>query len=190
MPTRTLMSNPNRALYPLAERVDCADDVESGVNRPMRVVLVSLGMAEHRQQPVALRGPDVAFVAFDDLVYLVAIPPDHGAVDLGLDSGRQCRRIDKIGEEDCQAPDLTAVSGGSEQLLGVGIAAVDREYLPGERVGRLPVAQVDRSNGAIKQFVARGLAHRCVHSPIVTGVSREICCVGPVVSRVSCAEVP
>ena len=49
------------------------------------------------------------------------------------------------------------ITGCGEQILGVGIAAVDGEYLPGERVGRLPVATVDRSNRAIEQFVDRRL---------------------------------
>ena len=56
-------------MYPLAQRADRPDDVEAGVNGPMRVVLVSLGMAEHRQQTVALGGPDVAFVVVYDFEF-------------------------------------------------------------------------------------------------------------------------
>ena len=62
MPTRTLMSNPNRA---------CTRSLSAAIALVMsspaytaRCASFSwaVGMAEHRQQPVALGGPDVAFV--------------------------------------------------------------------------------------------------------------------------------
>ena len=168
------MSNPKRLSHPLAQRGDLAGDVESGVHRTVCVVLVGLGMAEHCEQAVALGGTEMALVVVDDLEYLVAIPPDHRAVDLDVDAGGQRCRIDQIGEEDCQAPDLTVIAWGGEQFLGFGVTAVDGEHLPGERVGRLPVSAVDCPYRAIEKFVDRRLGFGVAHNPTVTTCSSGV----------------
>jgi hypothetical protein len=134
---------PETLSHALAEIADLAGEVECRLHRSVRVILVGEGMAENREQPVAVRRTDIALVAVDDLNHLVAVPADHGAVNLRLDARGQRRRIDQIGEENGQAPDLAMIIGGGEQFLGVGIAAIDSEHLFGECVGRRPVATVD-----------------------------------------------
>src|SRR6185369_17969417 len=56
--------------HPRAECADRPDNVEPGVNGSVSVVLVSLRMAEHRQQTVALSGSDMAFVVAYDPLHL------------------------------------------------------------------------------------------------------------------------
>ena len=128
-------------------------------------------MAEHCEQAVALRRTEMALVVVDDLEYLVAVPPDHRAVDLDVDARGQRRRIDQVREEDGQAPDLTVIAWGGEQFFGFGVTAVDGEHLPGERVGRFPIAEVDCPYRAIQKFIDRRLGVRFAHSPTVTTLS-------------------
>ena len=162
---------PELSPHPAAQRGDGAGDVEPGVHRTVRVVLVGRGMTEHREQPVALGGADVALVMVDESGDLVAITTDHGAVDLHVDAGRQRSRIDQIGEEHCQAADFTVTTWSGEQILRFGVAAVDGEHLSGERVCRLPVSTVDGVDRAVEQLVDRRLYFEVGHNPTVTTCS-------------------
>jgi hypothetical protein len=95
----------------------------------------------------------VTLGAVDDVTHDFAVPPDHRAVDLGPDSGGQRRGIHQIREQNRQAPDLTMLRGGGQQLLGVEIAAVDGQHLPGECVGGGAVATIYRVDRAVEQLI-------------------------------------
>ena len=62
------------------------------------------------------------------------------------------------------------VAWSGEQSLGICIAAVDGKHLPGECVGCLPVAFIDRPHGPIEQLVDRGAGFELAHNPTVTTV--------------------
>ncbi len=108
----------------------------------------------------------------------MAVSPHHGAIDLGFDAGGQCGGIDQIGEQDCQATDLAAVFGGSEQFFGVWIAAVNCQHLPGEGIGSRPIAAVDCLHCAVEQLIDRGLGHGCAHRPIVARIAASFAVLG------------
>jgi hypothetical protein len=65
------------------------------------------------------------------------------------------RRIDQIGEQDRQSPDLTSVTRGGEQILGLGVAPIDREHLIGQRRRCHPIATVNRRHRTIQQLINR-----------------------------------
>jgi hypothetical protein len=65
------------------------------------------------------------------------------------------RRIDQIGEQDRQSPDLTSVTRGGEQIVGLGVAPIDREYLIGQRRRCHPIATVNRRHRTIQQLINR-----------------------------------
>ena len=83
---RDLEAEPRPHL--LAELVHFPGDVQTGLHRPSHVILVGFRVAEHRKQPVALGGENVALVAVDDVVDLLAVATDDGAIDLRFDAGR------------------------------------------------------------------------------------------------------
>jgi hypothetical protein len=117
----------------------------------------------------------VTLVTVDDLTYLFAVPSDHDAIDLGLDARGQLRRINQVGKEDGQAPDLAVISRGSEQFPGVGVAPIHCQHLPRERISSGPVAAVYRADRLVKQLVDGLLVSTSVHDPIVTRRGVENC---------------
>jgi len=82
--------------------------------------------------------------AVHDLNHLLVVAPDQHPIGLGLHPSGQHRRIDQIGEQDRQPPDLTSVTRGGEQILGLGVAPIDREHLIGQRRRCHPIATVNR----------------------------------------------
>jgi hypothetical protein len=124
-------------------------------------------VAEHRQQSVALDGSDMTLVPIDDLAHLIAVAVDQRVIRLRFQAGGQRRRVDKVGEKNCQAPDFAVASRRGKQILGVGVAAVDRQDLPGQRRGRRAVSLVDGPHRAVQQVVDRRAALTCI---LLTGM--------------------
>ena len=78
------------------------------------------------------------------------------------------RRIDQIGEQDRQSPNLTSVTRGGEHILGLGVAPIDREHLIGQRRRCHPIATVNRRHRTIQQLINRRnptVAHVNIVSP-------------------------
>src|ERR1700722_19675332 len=99
-----------------------------------------LGVPEYGQYSVALDRADMALVSIDDPAHVIAVAADQGAIRLRFYPGRQPRQVDKVGEHDCESADFTVVSRGGKQVLGVGVAAVDRKDLSRQRCRGRPVA--------------------------------------------------
>jgi hypothetical protein len=83
-----------------------------------------------------------------------AIPAHQEPIRLGLYPRRQHRRIHQIGEEDRQPPNLTRVARRGQQILGLGVRAVNGEHLPAKAVAvtrspRLIAATARSSNSSI-----------------------------------------
>ena len=82
---------------------------------------------------------------------VVAVTPDHGAIDLRLDAGGQCGGIHQIGEQDRKATDLAAVDRGPPAVLRRRVVAVDGQHLPGEEVGSRAITFGGGAQCAIEQ---------------------------------------
>ena len=113
------------------------------------------GVTEHRQQPVTLGRADMPLVAVHDAQHQVAVAAHQQPVGLRLHPGRQHRRIHQIGEQDRQPPDLTGIARGGQQILGLGVAAVDGQHLPRQRRRGRPITTVDRRHRPIQQLIDR-----------------------------------
>jgi hypothetical protein len=139
----------------VAEPGHLPDDLQSGVHRAAHVVLVRDRVTEHRQQSIASGRADVALVSVHGAQHLLAIPANEEPIRFGLHPSRQHRRIDQIGEQDRQPPNLTSRTARAEhiigeQALGISVRAVDGLYLSGERRGTRAVTAVDRGHRLIQ----------------------------------------
>ena len=79
--------------------------------------------------------------------------PDHGAVDLGFDARRERGGVDQVSEKHCQSANFALVERRGEEILGIGIAAVDRQHLLGQTACCGVIALADGPECAIEQFV-------------------------------------
>ena len=79
------------------------------------VVFVGMRVAEHDQQPVALRRSDVAFIPIDRSQDLVPISADRATIDLGFDGRRQRGRIDEVPRRDRQPRIFSATTGAENR---------------------------------------------------------------------------
>ena len=80
--------NPEAALGLLAEPFHRAGDLQPRQHRAPHIILMRLGMTEHRQQPVTLGGPDMPLIAVHDAQHQVAVTAHQQAVGLRLNAGR------------------------------------------------------------------------------------------------------
>ncbi len=126
------------------------------------------GIAEDDEQAIALGGSDVPFVARNDAQHLVSVSADEEAIGFGLDLGRQNRRIDEVGEHDRQPPDLAGLARCGEQILGVGVALIDRKHVPRNGIGGFLVAAVYGRYRVIQQIV-----YRCTGVYLVIGIGES-----------------
>ena len=133
------MSKSKRRRTRALRAANFAGDVQAGLYRPLHVVLMGLWMSEESQQPVTLGRTDVALVLADDAQYVVTVAPDHRSIDLRFDPDRQCGGVDKVGEKDRQATDFAVLIRRSQKIFGIGVVAVDGEYLTGEEIGCRPI---------------------------------------------------
>jgi hypothetical protein len=85
----------------------------------------------------------------------LAIPAYDEAIRLGLYPRRQHSRIHQIGEEDRQSPNLTWIIRRGQQILGLGVRAVNGQHLPGQSRRCRTITAVDRRNRAIQQLINR-----------------------------------
>ena len=76
------------------------EDIEPGADRAQRVVLVRLGRAEERQEPVSQDLSDRSAVVLDHAPEPRVDLPDDIAPGLGVESFGHPRRTDHVGEED------------------------------------------------------------------------------------------
>jgi hypothetical protein len=130
-------------------------DLEASLHSAMDVVLMGARVTEYRQQPISLRRADVPFKTVNRSQDLFAVAAHQRVVGLGLHPGGEHRRIDQIGEQDRQSPDLAAIAANSQQILGVDVVTVDRQRPPRQcRRGR-PITAVDRRDRLIQQFIHR-----------------------------------
>jgi hypothetical protein len=127
-------------------------------------------VAEHRQQSVALDRADVALISIDDPAHIILVAADQGAIRLRFQTGGQHRRVDEVGEHDCQSAEFTVVSRRGEQVLGFRVAAVDRKNPPGQRGRGSTVAFIDGPHRAVQQFVDRCTALARDHLLLLPGI--------------------
>ena len=97
------------ALELAIEAPDRLDDVEPGADRPQRVVLMRLGIAEIGQHGVAGVVADVALEARDDLGAALLVAPQHLVQILRIEPGRERGRADHVAEHHGQLAALGAV---------------------------------------------------------------------------------
>jgi hypothetical protein len=170
------------ALGRLTEARHLARDLKPRRGRPAGVVLMGDGIAEHRQQAIALRRSDMAFVTLHDFRYPLAITSDHQPIALRLDPRGELGGVHQIGEHDCQPPDLTTRIARDEQIvgeqsLGLGVRAVDGQHLAREGGGTRTITAVDRRHRPIQQFVDPGAAIATIaailHIHIVSLLARD-----------------
>jgi hypothetical protein len=95
----------------------------------------------------------------------LAIAAHQRPIRLRLHPSRQRCRIHQIGEQDRQPPNLTGIAGSAEQVLGIGVVAVDGQHLPrqGRRGGT--VTTVDGFHRTIKKVIDRRAAFPRAHTP-------------------------
>ncbi len=98
-----------------AELVDRLDDREGGTQRPLRVVLVSLGHPECRHHRVTGELLDRASMQLDARRGALEVAVDPATYDLGIARGHERRRVDEIDEEHgCELPLHSASLGSGE----------------------------------------------------------------------------
>jgi hypothetical protein len=129
-----------------------------------------LGVAEHHQQSVTLNRADMALISIDDPAHLTPVAPDQGVIRLRFQTGGQRRRVDEVGEHDCQSADFTVSSRRAEQVLCLWVALVDRKNLPGQRGRGGTVALVDGPHRAVQQFIDRCTALARAHLLLLPGM--------------------
>jgi hypothetical protein len=100
----------------------------------------------------------MALKAIHDAQHQVAVAAHQHPVRLGLHPRGQHRRIDQIGEQNRQPPDLTTTAGSGEQVFGVGVVAVGGQHLSGQRRRSGAVTTVNRRHRPIQQVVDRRTA--------------------------------
>jgi hypothetical protein len=174
---RDVKTEPRPDLF--AECGHFPGNVEAGLYRSSHVVVMGFGVAEYGEQPVTFGGEDVALVAVDGLLDLATIPPDHPVISLRLHSGGQRGGVHYISEKDCQPAHFVPTRRrGSEQVFGVLIGPVERQYLLGQRTGGRAVTAVDRLYCAIKQFVDRARLPHHGHRSTMTSNNSSLLGVG------------
>jgi hypothetical protein len=181
--------DPKAALRLVAEPGHLPGDFKSGVHRASHVVLVGDWVAEHRQQSVTLGGADVPFVSVHGAQDLLAIAADQEPIRFGLYPSRQHRGIHQIGEENRQPPDLTRIARRDQQVLGLGVRAVNSQHLPRQGCRGGTITAVDRRNRPIQQLINRRRTSRAgiaispralptvAHLDIVASPLDAVCCI-------------
>ncbi len=146
---------PDAAAQLFTEAGHLVADFQTRPHGAARIILMGLGVAEYRQQPLALRRADVAAKPVHDVQHQVSIAAHQQPVATGLQSGRKNGGVDQVGEQDGQAADLTAGAAQRQQILGIGVAQVDGKHLPGQLTGGTSITTVDRRYRLIQQFIDR-----------------------------------
>ncbi len=142
-PTRTCDGHAvGRAGASSVSRRIAALQVDRGVARPHRVVLVGEGRAEQRHDPVAHHLVDGALVAVDGLHHPLEDGIEELARLLGVAVGEQLHRALEVGEEDGDLLAL-ALEGGlrGEDLLGEVLRRVAGSGSTGRVGGRDPTVR-------------------------------------------------
>ena len=132
IPTRTAMSTPGSGDLGV-QRLHRLDDLQPGLNRAPRIVLVGARKAEIHQDAVADVVADVAVEPADDLGAGLLVAADHLTQIFRVHPGRKRRGADHVAEHHGQLAALGLAAGwGGRGRLGRRFGAS-----PARRVGQL-----------------------------------------------------
>ena len=160
-PTRTVISIPKRRCACSLSRATSRVISSTRQHRAAHIVLMRGGVTEHRQQPVTLVRADMALIAVHDRQDLLAVATHQHPVRLGLDPGRQHRRIHQIGEKNRQPANLTSIGrGGQADPRRRRSPQSTANTCSRQRRRGHPITTVDRRHRPIQQLIDRRRAPR------------------------------
>jgi hypothetical protein len=127
------------SIEPGVQGMHGANEVESGPDRPARVVLVGVGIPEVHEDPIAEVLGDVSLEALDDPGAIRLVGANHITQIFRVEPAGERRRVGQIAEQHGQVPALgiggTALAGGGRARRGRCVGAPDEEatvLVPGD----------------------------------------------------------